>query len=246
MPSKLPDSEIFHKRFFENIFTSPIVALNPNGQPTITPRMPFFRVATLLWILCFSAEAADNSPAITIHTHCIAVDRDSARLLEKKLALGKPVYVSWEAYQKEYHAIWTNSAGTDYLSAPLVVHLDGSFGMDICDAPCGSTNRPVESFPLLTNNTGIFWRFQVAANTNPITMGCQFAYNSREEISIVRKAQFDGPLSFQSNQVAIIRLPQVMETHVEQRTIFGIPAGKKRNVLNRYFVITLHLQTQID
>jgi hypothetical protein len=205
--------------------------------------MPFFRVATLLSILCFSAEAADRSSAITIETHSIAVDRDSARVLEKKLPLGKPVYVSWEAYQKEYHAIWTNSAGTDYLSAPLVVHLDGSFGMDICDAPCGSTNRPAESYPLSTNNSGVFWRFRTGAQTNPMTLTCQFAYNSREEEAVSRKAQFDGALSFQSNEVAVIRLPQVMETQIEPRTIFGIPAGKKRTVLNRYFFIAIHINS---
>jgi len=166
---------------------------------------------------------------------------DSRAGFKQKLPLGTPTYVPEQSFKSNYHAVWFMQTGCDFMTlAPLRMHSGESSGMDVSDFNRG-TNRAAEQFPIPKNIPGVFCRFHSGTNMNVFTLKCDFVYNVREDQNdpVVRKQGFQNTFSFRSNEVAILRLPQNTYVLRPQRTIFGIPAGKGKEVLSRelYFMI---------
>jgi hypothetical protein len=199
---------------------------------------------TLLLLLVITA-LLHSTAAQTFHVQVWTAEMDPPTKLasNKKLPLGKPVYVSFENFKTNQQATWLASSGIDLLTfVPLRMKLGESNGIDLSDITRG-TNRPAAKFPIPKDIGGVFLRFEAATNTTPITIKTEFAYNSKDEDSAVvsRKAYFNSPLNFSSNEVAIIRLGKATHTRMPNRKVLGIPAGKRKEFLIRDVYLAIQL-----
>jgi len=188
-----------------------------------------------------SANSSERAPfQIKVRVASVGIEAMNASKLPK-LQLGVPEYLSFQEFTNTYHADWLNRSGVDYLSfAPLQMKPGEANGIDLSDNSY-LTNRPADQFPIPTKKTGLFLRFEANTNSPPIELKCHFVYNSKNaDDSFVRKGNYIGTLSF-TNDVAIIRLPQITEETVAERKILGIRAGKKVNYDHRQILIVFQV-----
>jgi hypothetical protein len=157
-----------------------------------------------------------------------------------KMELGKPKYFSPDEF-KTLHKKWFLQSGIDFLTInPLPIAAGGKLCVDLSGSAGVQTN--CVGTPIPTNATGIFLRYEAGASSNPFELDCLFVYNSKEpDKGVVRKSRFIGRVSYSSNEVAVIRLPQITEISEAPRRILGIRMGKTTTYDNRQVYLSLQL-----
>lgn len=192
-------------------------------------------------LLASSLQAqATEPPNFQIRVHLATITLESLQKTPiPKLELGIPKYLSSQEFTNVYQADWKKRSGADFLSmAPLRIQPGQAFGIDIADNSF-LTNQA--ALPIPRDKTGLFLRFESDTNAPPLQLKCHFVYNSKNaDNSIARKGKFSGPLTF-TNDVAIIRLPQLTEELVSQRKILGLKAGKTISYDTRQLFIVFEL-----
>jgi len=124
-------------------------------------------------------------------------------------------------------------SNVDFLSIPAVEAPRGKWtGID-CTSGWNLTNPPpiAVSADISGDLPGTYWRFEAGESDHPLSLDFEFALFELKEESAKKRpivgARYSGVLQFQTNEVAVIRLPprrQLIEQHEKS---FFLPARKK-------------------
>ena len=187
-------------------------------------RLTIFVLAALIARAVHAQPTQPQSFEIRVHVASITLNAIHNSALPK-LELGVPKYISGQEFTNVYQTDWSKRSGADFLSmAPVRIEAGEAYGLDLTDNSF-LTNQA--KTPIPRDKTGLFLRFEADKSALPLQLKCQFVYNSKNaDGAIARKGNYSGALNF-TNDVAIIRLPQLTEEIVTQRRILGLPAGKK-------------------
>jgi hypothetical protein len=208
-----------------------------------------FRVFVFLCGLCGADLAVGaETGSFDLQVWCAEAGRAKPATNEQRMVLGKALYVAPTEFATNHQAKWLAQAGADMMTlTPLAMLVGESNGIDL-SSNVYATNRAVEQFPIPKNLTGLFWRFHSEKGTKGVSLKCEFTYNARDEDdgTIARKAHYVDTLTFRSNEVAVIRLPQVTEIQSSPRRILGISAGKTKEPLTREFYLAVQFAPKVE
>jgi hypothetical protein len=197
----------------------------------------------LFFALCAVCPRAADAPMFDLQAWFVEVSPAALKDRPGRLPLGKVVYIPAEVFASKYRSNWFMSSGCDLMTAaPLRIRLGESNGFDISDFASG-INRPIEKFPIPKIIPGFFLRVRAGTNENPIALNVNFVFNARDEDGgpVERKEHFEDVFNFRSNEVAIVRLAQTTYTIESDRTLLGIPFGKRSDLNAREFYCAFQL-----